>query len=86
MGSPWFDLAVVSVGDALSPVETELLLTSYLGRGTHAHEKLSFDRAECVYRFIELLWFSALDDPAERSSHVTDSRLLAFQNCLERQT
>jgi thiamine kinase len=86
MGSLWFDLAVVSVGDALSPIETELLLTSYLGRNAHATEQLNFARHECIYRFIELLWFSALDDPAERSRQLTDSKLFAFQQCLEKQS
>ena len=82
MGSPWFDLAVVTVGDALSPTETENLLIGYLDRPPQAEEMLELARHECIYRYLELLWFSALDDSVERDEQITDSRLLLLEKCL----
>ena len=74
MGSPWLDLAVICVGDELSDSETDTLLTSYLERKPEPHERRSLARYECIYRFLELLWYCALDDQAERENQLTESR------------
>ncbi len=74
MGSPWFDLAVICVGDELSDSETETLLTNYLERKPEPHERRSLARYEGIYRYLELLWYCALDDEAERENQLTESR------------
>lgn len=74
MGSPWFDLAVICVGDELSDSETDTLLTSYLERKPEAHELLTLAHYECIYRYLELLWYCALDDEAERENQLTEGR------------
>jgi thiamine kinase-like enzyme len=74
MGRPLFDLAVISVGDSLTATETETLLGSYLEREPKVEERLELAQQGYVYRYLELLWFSALDDPAEREKQLTGAR------------
>jgi thiamine kinase len=82
MGSPWFELAVVSVGDALNDADTEQLLRGYLGREPETDEWLQLSDSQCIYRYLELLWFAALDDAQERAKQFTDARLQDLQRGL----
>ena len=82
MGNAWFDLAVVSVGDGLSASDEQQLLSGYLGREAGPEEWQEFSRHKSIYRYLELLWFSALDDAEAREEHLTSSRLEQFQTQL----
>ncbi len=57
MGSPWFDLAVVAVGDCLSAREQQELAQAYLERPTNSGENLIFSQYCSVYRYLDLLWY-----------------------------
>jgi thiamine kinase-like enzyme len=63
MGSPWYDIAVIVNGDALSGDKTEALLYSYLGRAPNEQERVTLYRYSCIYRYLELLWYMALEKP-----------------------
>lgn len=82
MGSPWFDLAVVCVGDSLGRTETDALLTHYLKRPAQAQETRSLAQYECIYRYLELLWFCALDDVGERENQLTEDRFALLEDRL----
>ncbi|MFT4822398.1 MAG: thiamine kinase-like enzyme [Halioglobus sp.] len=82
MGSPWFDLAVVCVGDELSASETETLLSNYLQRVPQSRERQSLAKHQCIYRYIELLWFCALEDISEREAQLTESRFRGLEDCI----
>ena len=75
MGSPWFDLAVVTAGDSLEATGRDILLSSYLGREAEPADKHTLSQHEYIYRYLELMWFSALDDPVERERHLSEERL-----------
>lgn len=74
MGSPWFDLAVICVGDSMDDTQTRALLTNYLKRKPEPQEMRAFAQYECIYRYLELLWFCALDDDRERERQLTEDR------------
>jgi len=59
MGSPWFDLAVIAVGDALDSDGQEQLMNAYLGRAASERETGTLARYCHVYRYLEQLWFLA---------------------------
>jgi len=59
MGSPWYDLAVVVAGDDLDQGQAGALLEAYLGRGASEAEQRALHHQECVYRYLELLWYLA---------------------------
>jgi thiamine kinase len=82
MGSPWFELAVISVGDALSPTETETLLSGYLGREPSSAERRQLSENQSIYRYLELLWFAAMDDARERARQITEARIQDLQRGL----
>lgn len=82
MGSPWFDLAVICAGDELNASETETLLSNYLKRAPHPVEWQALDKHQCIYRYIELLWFCALDDTSEREAQLTESRFQRLEDCI----
>ncbi|MCB1705611.1 MAG: phosphotransferase [Halioglobus sp.] len=63
MASPWYDIAVIVNGDALPAHETEGLLKAYLGRAANDWERSMLYRYGCVYRYLELLWYQALEKP-----------------------
>jgi thiamine kinase-like enzyme len=63
MGNPWYDIAVVTNGDSLTERETELLLTAYLGRMPDTQERHSLYQFSCIYRYLELIWYLALEKP-----------------------
>lgn len=59
MGSPWYDLAVVTAGDGLDRQERDALLEGYLQRPATAAEVQLLAHYCSVYRYIELLWYRA---------------------------
>ncbi len=63
MASPWYDIAVVINGDSLSAPDADALLNAYLGRAPHAEERDTLHQYGCIYRYLELLWYLALDKP-----------------------
>lgn len=79
MASPWYDIAVVVNGDSLPEPDVEALLNAYLGRAPQAVERDTLHQYGCVYRYLELLWYLALDTPvlgadaiAEKSAALID--------------
>jgi thiamine kinase len=63
MASPWYDIAVVVNGDEMSAPEADALLEAYLGRTPFAQERDTLHQYGCVYRYLELLWYLALERP-----------------------
>jgi thiamine kinase len=63
MASPWFDIAVIVNGDALPVNEIEAFLMAYLGRAPNDWERATLHRYGCIYRYLELLWYKALENP-----------------------
>jgi len=61
MASPWYDIAVVINGDSLSASDTDALLIAYLGREADERERDMLHQYGCIYRYLELLWYLALD-------------------------
>jgi thiamine kinase len=82
MGNRWFDLAVVCVGDSLSEVQIGELLSSYLNMEPGAEEQRALDQHITLYRYLELLWFCALDDPQERKIQLTRARFSLLDKSL----
>ena len=78
MGSLWFDLAVVAVGDGLSTDQKQELVNSYLGRHPNAEESLKFLRSCIVYQYLEILWYLANKSAPEDM----DSRLQGLKEAL----
>ncbi len=72
MASPWYDLAVVVHGDNLLESDTDALLHSYLGRAPVDHERQRLFRYGCVYRYLELLWYLALETPVLATDAVAE--------------
>ena len=60
MGSPWHDLAVTASGDSMNGDETADLLRAYLGRPARPAESTRLAEYGRVYRYLELLWYLAL--------------------------
>jgi thiamine kinase len=56
MGSPWFDLAVIVIGDKMSEAQREALVLAYLQRPATTAEQLLLERYCEVYRYLEQLW------------------------------
>jgi len=63
MASPWYDIAVVVNGDEISAPEADALLEVYLGRAPYEEEYDALHQYGCVYRYLELIWYLALDKP-----------------------
>jgi thiamine kinase len=63
MASPWYDIAVVVNGDELSSADAGALLEAYLGRAPVDEERDTLHQYGCVYRYLELLWYLALEKP-----------------------
>ena len=63
MGSPWYDLAVVVNGDSLADTDSDALIETYLGRAPNTRERDALHLYGCIYRYLELLWYLALDKP-----------------------
>ncbi|PLW82967.1 hypothetical protein CWI75_05905 [Kineobactrum sediminis] len=58
MGSAWFDLAAVIAGDEWHPPAATTLLEHYLLRPPLASEIEALAVYDCVYRYLELLWYT----------------------------
>lgn len=82
MGSTWFDLAVVSAGDEMSESATSALLIQYLQRTPTPAEEIVFAQYQVVYRYLELLWFSALENEAARNSALTREKLQSLEQAV----
>ena len=78
MGSPWFDLAAIAVGDSMSAQEQQKLVEAYLLGAANEGEGIKFVRYCNVYRYLELLWYLA-NKPM--SDSIT-ARLAALQSAL----
>ena len=63
MASPWYDIAVIVNGESLPEHTTEALLHSYLGRAPNDWERGTLYRYSCIYRYLEVLWYMALEKP-----------------------
>jgi len=63
MASPWYDIAVLVNGDSLPEHTTAALLHSYLGRAPNDWERGTLYRYGCIYRYLEVLWYMALEKP-----------------------
>lgn len=61
MGSPWYDLAVTVCGDELNADEIDQLLLGYLGRAPLTIESNLVAEYAGIYRYLELLWYLALN-------------------------
>ena len=61
MGSPWFDLAVISCGENYSHEDNEAFAKAYLMRVPTTQELADFAAYRCVYRYLELLWYLCRD-------------------------
>lgn len=81
MASPWYDIAVVIHGDALPADEAKALLVAYLGRAPTAAEQRALHQYGCVYRYLELLWYLALEAPV-LSADAIEARTQALANLL----
>ena len=86
MGSPWYDLAVVANGDLLSEVETEALMTAYLGRTADAQERSLLDQYSCIYRYLELLWYLALEKPVLNAAAIEEKSAALINLLSQRST
>lgn len=85
MGSPWYDIAVVVNGDSLSAPDTEALINTYLGRLPDARERHTLHQYGCIYRYLELLWYLALDKPVLAVGAI-EEKSAALVNMLEQPT
>ena len=57
MGSAWFDLAVIAIGDGLDDAQKRELLNAYLCQRADQEQITSFQRNCMVYQYLELLWY-----------------------------
>lgn len=83
MGPVWFDLAAVTAGDEWPDAAADVLLTRYLGRVPATSERERMLGFECVYRYLELLWYLlAPEHPGTdylvRKRQTLESRLAAL--------
>lgn len=81
MGSPWYDLAVVVVGDALGREKSDTLLEAYLGRQSTSEDWAQLHRHSTAYRYLELLWYLALDREALTDAQMQE-KLAALEQAL----
>lgn len=82
MASPWYDIAVVVHGDSLSREDEDALLHAYLGRAPTEQERRWLHQYGCIYRYLELIWYLALETPV-LGADVVDARTSALVNLLE---
>ena len=81
MGSPWYDLAVIVNGDLLSTAETDALMNAYLGRAPGIQDRKQLYQYSCIYRYLELLWYLALEKPV-LSAGAIEEKSTALMNLL----
>jgi thiamine kinase len=82
MASPWYDIAVVVHGDDLSAPDADALLIAYLDRTPTDGERKQLHRYGCIYRYLELIWYLALETPVLGADAV-DARSSALAHLLE---
>ncbi|QIB66649.1 choline/ethanolamine kinase family protein [Kineobactrum salinum] len=58
MGSAWFDLAAVQAGDEMPEADSRALLQAYLGREPQPQQLHTLALFDCIYRYLELLWYA----------------------------
>jgi thiamine kinase len=61
MASPYYELAVIVAGDSLNETERDQLLRRYLQRDATSDEHRRLGEYSCVYRYLELLWYLAVE-------------------------
>ena len=76
MGSPWFELAVISCGENYAPRNNQALASAYLLRMPTAQELADFAAYRCVYRYLEILWY--LRGEASPDAADIDNRMAAL--------
>jgi thiamine kinase len=81
MASPWYDIAVVVNGDSLSTSDTEALLNAYLGQAPSTAQLDLLHQYGCIYRYLELVWYLALDNPILGPA-ATEEKSTALMYCL----
>ncbi len=81
MGNALYDLAVVIHGDALPPADADALVEAYLGRVQDQQTRDSLYRFGCIYRYLELLWYLALEKPMPPGSGI-GQKLAALDDLL----
>lgn len=82
MGSPWYELAVVINGDSLSAAQADELLEAYLGRAASSAEQQELQQHSCVYRYLELLWYLAVQRTAPEQA-LLEQKMVALENALQ---
>jgi thiamine kinase len=85
MGSHWYDLAVVVNGDLLSTTEAEALINTYLERAPDAQERSLLHQYSCIYRYLELLWYLALEKPVLNAAAI-EEKSAALMNLLSQRS
>ena len=83
MGSPWYDLAAVAAGDELDDDACARLLEAYLQRPAVEQERQLVMAYSCTYRYLELLWYLALDQP-RLATEALRPRLTRLAQALDR--
>ena len=81
MGSALYDLAVVISGDDLPAGDAEELLECYLGRPARIAERDALHFYSGIYRYLELLWYLALDKPVLHGPAI-EKKFAALQSLL----
>tara|TARA_R110000823_G_scaffold91174_6_gene201163 strand:- start:5844 stop:6773 length:930 start_codon:yes stop_codon:yes gene_type:complete len=67
MASPLYDLAVVMHADEFDEPDAQRLARCYLGRAPGTDEAALLLSYGCLYRYLELLWYRAMQEPASRA-------------------
>lgn len=68
MGSAWYDLAVVAVGDELTPDNVQQLVASYHAGQGIADSLILVSRYACIYGYLEYLWYRIENLPGVKSA------------------
>jgi thiamine kinase len=82
MGNPWFDLAVTATGDSFDGAGRLEFLETYLQRPASADDHLQLQLHSCVYRYLEILWYQAVEHP-DLDEQALQSRLALLGASLE---
>lgn len=65
MGSAWFDLAVVAIGDELNDAQKNELLDAYLCHRADQQQTTRFQQNCMAYQYLEVLWYLVNKPDAE---------------------
>jgi hypothetical protein len=69
-------------GDSLSTAHADELLGAYLGRAASSAERQELRQHSCVYRYLELLWYLAVQRIAPEPA-LLEQKIAALENILE---